>query len=138
MKKKWSRIFVSIGSVLFFSGGAFVYFIVYPIAFKFLMEFGGSGEVPFISLREYLAFFIRTTFVFALVFELPLVIIFLIKLNVINAETLVQMRPYMLVGVAVLSAVITPPDIVSMLLMMVPLYLLFELSVLIGRKLARN
>lgn len=136
-EKKWSRIFVGMGTILFFGGGAFVYFVVYPIVFKFLMEFGGGGEVPFISLREYLAFFIRTAFVFALVFELPLIIIFLTKLNVISPETLVRARPYMLIGVAVLSAVITPPDIVSMLLMMAPLYLLFEISIIIGRKLSK-
>ena len=136
-ERKWSRLFVSIGSILFFSGGAFVYFVVYPLAFKFLMEFGGSGQTPFISLKEYLAFFTRTAFIFALVFELPLIIIFLMKLKLITAETLIQARPYMFIGIAVLSAVITPPDIVSMLLMMAPLYLLFEISIIIGRRVAK-
>ena len=136
-ERKWSRVFVSIGTLLFFSGGAFVYFVVYPLAFKFLMEFGGSGQTPFISLKEYLAFFTRTTFIFSLVFELPLIIIFLMKLNVITAETLMRARPYMFIGIAVLSAVITPPDIVSMLLMMAPLYLLFEISIIIGRRISK-
>ena len=136
-EKKWSRMFVSMGTVLFFSGGAFVYFVVYPLAFKFLMEFGGSGQTAFISLKEYLAFFTRTTFIFSLVFELPLIVIFLIKLNVISVETLTRSRPYMLIGIAVLSAVITPPDIVSMLLMMAPLYLLFEISIIISRRIVR-
>ena len=137
-EKKWSRLFVGIGSMLFFSGGAFVYFIVYPFAFKFLMEFGGTGQTPFISLKEYLAFFTRMTFVFALVFELPLFVIFLIKLNIITPETLARSRPYVLIGVAILSALVTPPDIVSMLLMMAPLYVLFELSLILGRRLARK
>lgn len=137
-EKKWSGLFVIIGTILFFSGGAFVYFAVYPLAFKFLMQFGGAGQTPFISLKEYLTFFTRMTFVFSLVFELPLIVVFLMKLNLISAETFIRARPYVIIGIAVLSALITPPDIVSMLLMMIPLYLLFEISIIIGRRLTKS
>lgn len=136
-EKKWSGLFVIIGTILFFSGGGFVYFVVYPLAFKFLMQFGGTGQAPFISLKEYLTFFTRMTFVFSLVFELPLIVVFLMKLNIISPETFIQARPYVIIGIAVLSALITPPDIVSMLLMMVPLYLLFEISIIIGKNLTK-
>ena len=136
-EKKWSALFVSIGTILFFSGGAFVYFVVYPLAFKFLMQFGGTGEVPFISLKEYLTFFTRMTFVFSLVFEFPLIVVFLMKLKIISPETLIRGRPYVIIGIAVLSALITPPDIISQLLMMIPLYLLFEISIIIGKSLTK-
>ena len=134
-ERKWGRIFIGAGSVLFFCGGAFVYFVVYPIAFRFLINFGGTGELPFISLKEYLSFFIRTALVFAFVFEMPLFLSALIKLNVVTVEQLKAGRRYAIVIISILSALITPPDVVSMLLMMVPLYLLFELSLLVGKKL---
>lgn len=133
-ERHWGRIFIGAGSVLFFCGGAFVYFIVYPLAFRFLIHFGGSGELPFISLKEYLSFFIRTSLVFAFVFELPLLLSLLIKVNVLTVEQLRAGRRYAIILIAILSALITPPDVVSMLLMMAPLYLLFELSLFIGKR----
>ena len=132
-ERYWGRIFIGVGSVLFFCGGAFVYFVVYPLAFRFLINFGGD-ELPFISLKEYLSFFIRTSLVFAFVFEIPLLLSILIKVNILTVEQLKASRRYAIVLIAILSALITPPDIVSMLLMMVPLYLLFELSLLIGKR----
>ena len=135
-ERKQALIFAGLGGALFIFGAAFAYGAVYPLAFKFLMEFGGGGEAPFISLKEYLAFVMRTALVFALVFELPLAAVFLIKMKIISPAALSAARPYIIVGTAVLSALVTPPDIVSMLLMMAPLYLLFELSFYVGRKIA--
>lgn len=132
-ERYWGRIFIGFGSFLFFCGGAFVYFVVYPLAFQFLINFGGD-ELPFISLKEYLSFFIRTSLVFAFVFEIPLLLSLLIKVNILTVEQLKASRRYAIVLIAVLSALITPPDVVSMLLMMAPLYLLFELSILIGKR----
>lgn len=132
-EKKWSLLFVGSSSLLFFSGILFVYFVVYPFSFRFLLNFGGE-ELPYISLKPYLSFFLRTAFVFGLVFEMPLLLFVLLKLKIVTAKQLIKARPYVLVLIALLSAIITPPDIFSMLFMMVPLYLLFEASILIGRK----
>ena len=134
-ERKWSLLFVGSGALLFFSGILFVYFVVYPFSFKFLLSFGGE-ELPYISLKPYLSFFIRTALAFGLVFETPLVIIALLKLGVIQPNQLQRARPYALIAIALASALITPPDIFSMLFMMAPLYLLFELSVFIGRRMA--
>ncbi len=133
-EKKWSFIFVVFGSFLFFLGILFIYFVVFPMAFRFLLSFGGSGELPYISLKEYVTFFIRTSLVFGLVFETPLILSFLIKLKIFSVEQLKASRPYVVVTIAFLSALVTPPDVLSMLFLMAPLYLFFEASLWLGRK----
>ena len=125
-------MFVGFGSLLFASGVLFVYFMVYPLSFRFLLNFGGE-ELPYISLKPYLSFFIRTALAFGLVFETPLVLVTLLKTGLVKTEQLKRARPYALLATALVSALVTPPDIFSMLFMMAPLYLLFELSVLIGK-----
>ena len=135
-EKKQAAFFVLAGTALFFTGAAFAYQAVYPLTFKFLMNFGGGGELPFISLKEYTSFFFRTTLVFSLVFEAPLAVIFLTRTGLVSVEALEKSRPYMAVGAAGLSALVTPPDIFSMFLMMGPLWLLFELSLFISRRMA--
>ena len=132
-EKKWSLLFVGSSTLLFLSGILFVYFVVYPFSFRFLLSFGGE-EMAYISLKPYLSFFLRTAFVFGLVFEMPLLLFTLLKLKIVSVEQLSKARPYVVVCIAFLSAMITPPDIFSMLFMMVPLYLLFELAIWIGRK----
>ena len=136
-ERKWSLLFVGSSSLLFFSGILFVYFVVYPFSFRFLLSFGGE-ELPYISLKPYLSFFLRTAFVFGLVFEMPLLLFVLLKLNIVTAQQLAKARPYVVVSIAFLSAMITPPDIFSMLFMMAPLYILFEASVFLGSKFIKN
>lgn len=132
-ERRTAFLFVLFGSLLFLLGGAFVYFVIYPPAFKFLLFYGGEGAVPFISLKEYLSFFIRTTLGVAFVFEIPLIIFFFIKLGIISIDQLKKLRQIVFVAISVLAAFLTPPDVTSMLLMILPMYSLFELSILIGR-----
>ena len=132
-EKKWSVLFVSSSVFLFLSGILFVYFVVYPFSFRFLLNFGGGSEVAYISLKPYLSFFLRTAVVFGLVFEMPVILFSLLKLNIITVAQLKKARPYVIVFIAALSAIITPPDIFSMLFMMLPLYCLFELSIWISK-----
>ena len=132
-EKKWSLLFVSSSTFLFLSGILFVYFVVFPFSFRFLLNFGGGNEAPYISLKPYLSFFLRTALVFGLVFEMPVILFSLLKLNIITVAQLEKSRPYVIVLMAFLSAMITPPDIFSMLFMMFPLYLLFEASIWISR-----
>ena len=133
-EKKSGLLFVFMSVFLFLSGILFVYFIVYPFSFRFLLQFGGD-EVAYISLKPYLSFFLRTAFVFGIVFELPLLLLGALKLKIISPVHLKKARPYVIILIAVLSALITPPDIFSMLFMMLPLYLLFEASIWLGEKL---
>ena len=118
------------GSFLFFLGVLFIYFIVYPLSFGFFMQMGSL--VPLISVKEYLSFFIVTTFVFGILFEIPLIIIGLVKLRLLTTENLKKGRRYAFVLLAILAALVTPPDVVSMLFLLLPLYLLYEGSILVS------
>ncbi|MBC6415034.1 MAG: twin-arginine translocase subunit TatC [Bdellovibrionales bacterium] len=132
-EKKRTLLFSFSSFFLFISGIFFVYFIVYPLSFRFLFNFGGE-EIPYISLKPYLSFFLRTAFIFGFVFELPIFLIGILNLNILSPKDLKKARPYVITSIAVLSAIITPPDVFSMLFMMLPLYLLFEISLWIGQK----
>lgn len=135
-EKKWSLFFVSCSCLLFISGILFVYFMVYPLSFRFLLSFSGK-EMAYISLGPYLSFFLRSCFVFACVFEMPLFLLVLLKLNLVSVQQLKMLRPYVFVGIACLSAIITPPDIFSMIFMMIPLYIFFEVTIFLGSKLLK-
>ena len=115
------------GSVLFFSGILFIYFVVYPLSFNFLMNVGSS--VALISVKEYLSFFILTTFIFGVLFETPLIILGLVWADIVSIKQLKHGRRYAVVVLAVISAVVTPPDIISMVFLLLPLYLLYELAI---------
>ncbi len=130
-EKKYTLTFVVMGSLLFFIGVIFVYFVVYPLAFQFLMNFGNSKDLPLIAIDKYLSFFVTTTIIFGLAFELPLIFTFLSLIGVLEKKTLVDNRSYAIILLAILSALITPPDVISMCLMMGPLILLYEISILI-------
>lgn len=130
-ERRWAMGFVGFGSLLFLTGVSFVYFVVYPMAFEFLMNFGGSVDVPMITISDYISFFITTTLVFGVAFEMPLILTFLGMVGIIDARFLSEKRRYAIVLLAALSAIFTPPDVISMLLMMIPMVLLYEISVIL-------
>lgn len=131
-ERKWGLFFVSLGSVLFFSGIAFVYYIVFPTAFKVLLfDMGYANLEEQIQLGEYLGFVVTTLLAFGAVFEMPVVLGFMAKMGLVNAAMLRKFRRYAIVLNAIIAAIITPPDIMSMLFMLAPMMLLYELSILI-------
>jgi sec-independent protein translocase protein TatC len=132
-EKKFALGFIVSGTFLFLLGVAFVYFLVYPAAFEYLLKIGGDIDKPMITIDEYLGFFVITTLMFGLSFELPLVLVFLALLGIIDAEFLQKKRRLAVPALAVVCAVITPPDAVSMLMMLVPMVLLYEISILVIR-----
>lgn len=99
------------------------------MAFKYLLTFGGTTDTPMITISEYLSFFITTTLMFGLAFEMPLILVVLAMLGLIDAQFLRAKRRVAIMVIAILSAVITPPDAISMLSLMIPLYVLYELSI---------
>ncbi len=131
-ERKYAVSFIGFGSVLFLGGVCFVYFLVYPIAFQFLMGFGGDIDKPMITIAEYLGFFLMTTLLFGVAFELPLILIILVLLGVIDVHFLKTKRRYAIVALAFLSAILTPPDIISMTMMLIPLMLLYEMAIWIS------
>jgi sec-independent protein translocase protein TatC len=118
-------------TIFFYGGGAFCLFYVIPIALNFLMKFGGDNLEPLISVSEYFVFVTRMVLAFAIVFELPVVSYFLGRVGILSSRMLGKGRRYAVVIILVLSAVLTPPDIFSQFALGVPLYFLYELSILI-------
>lgn len=132
-EKKYSLTFVFSGIVLFLMGVSFAYFLVLPSAFEFLFSFGGSVDKPLITISEYMSFFATMTLVFGASFELPLILVALGVLGIVSSSMLREKRRYAIVGLAVVAAVITPPDVLSMMMLLVPLTALYEISILVVR-----
>jgi len=118
-------------SSFFFVGGAlFGYFIVFPLGFKFLLSVTPSTIIPRLSMKEYLSFSSKLLLAFGLVFELPLLLTFLAKLGIVSVEFLKKNRKYAILLFFVGSAILTPPDVVTQVMMALPLMVLYEISIL--------
>ena len=123
--------------ILFLIGAAFAFYILFPFVFGFFIELNKSSNVPAIVLpavRDYLSFAISLLKVFGVAFQLPILMIFLNRIGVLPRSRVVAMRRYAIIVVVVVAAVLTPPDIVSQVLLAVPMWLLFELSILFMRR----
>jgi sec-independent protein translocase protein TatC len=121
-------------SSFFFVGGAlFGYFIVFPFGFKFFLGFATETIRPLPSMREYLSFSSKLLLAFGLAFELPLVLTFLAKLGLISVDFLKKNRKYALLLFFVGAAILTPPDVVTQIMLALPLMALYELSILGAR-----
>ncbi|MBW2225962.1 MAG: twin-arginine translocase subunit TatC, partial [Deltaproteobacteria bacterium] len=121
-------------SSLFFVGGSFFgYFIVFPYGFKFFLGFASETIQPLPSMREYLSFASKLLLAFGLVFELPLVITFLAKLGMVSVSFLKKNRKYALLLFFVGAAILTPPDVVTQVMMALPLMVLYEISIVGAR-----
>ncbi len=127
-EKTYATSFIVTGSFLFLCGISFAYFIVYPTAFHFLLTFGDGTNTPMITINEYLSFFTTTTLVFGLAFEMPLILVLLGIIGVIDQKFLRSKRRYAIVAMAVIAAIVTPPDALSMLMLLIPLCLLYEVA----------
>lgn len=121
-------------SAFFFIGGAlFGYFIVFPWGFKFFLGFATETIRPMPSMKEYLGFSAKLLLAFGLVFELPLVITFLARLGIVSVDFLKKNRKYALLLFFVGAALLTPPDVVTQVMMAMPLMVLYEISILGAR-----
>jgi sec-independent protein translocase protein TatC len=125
---------ILVSSFLFFLlGMAFAYFFVFPIAFGFFAGYTPVGVQMMTDIDKYLSFVLTMFLAFGLTFETPVVVIVLVRLRVVSLEKLRSIRSYVIVGAFVVGAIFTPPDVVSQLLLAVPLWLLYELGMLVAR-----
>jgi sec-independent protein translocase protein TatC len=133
-KEKQHIIPIVFLSTFFFVGGSFFgYFIVFPYGFKFFLGFASEIIQPLPSMREYLSFASKLLLAFGLVFELPLIITFLARLGMVSVSFLKKNRKYALLLFFAGAAILTPPDVVTQIMMALPLMLLYEISI-IGAK----
>ena len=121
--------FVVLSSGLFMGGAVFCYTVVFPYAFTFFMSFTSDKIVPMIKLSEYLSFSAVLLVAFGLVFEMPLVLVFLGRIGVVNQRFLRKNRKYAVLIIFIAAAFFTPPDVISQLLMAGPLLVLYEISI---------
>lgn len=128
-ERKYSVGFICSGTILFLAGSSFAYYVVLPMAFKFLMNFGGDVDKPMISIDQYLGFFTQMCLMFGLAFELPLVLTVLGMLGIVSQKFLKEKRRYAVVVLAIGCAIITPPDLLSMIMMLIPMLALYEIAI---------
>jgi len=138
-KEKGLLIPIVLLSSIFFVGGAlFGYFVVFPYGFKFFLGFATEIIRPLPSMKEYLSFSSKLLIAFGLVFELPLIITFLAKLGIVTVPFLKKNRKYALLLFFVGSAILTPPDVVTQVMMAMPLMVLYEISIIGARVFGRK
>jgi sec-independent protein translocase protein TatC len=135
-ERRYSYPFLIISTVLFLVGAAFAYLVILPIALHFLIAQGGEHWQPNITLSNYLAFCMRLLLAAGLIFEFPVMMYFLTKVGVVTPEFLVKNRKYAVLAAFVISAILTPPDVFSQVLLAIPLFLLFEASIFVAKRVA--
>ena len=124
--------------VLFYTGVAFAYFIVFPLMFAFLTTTTPEGVRMMTDISSYLDFTLLLFFAFGIAFEVPVAVVLLASTGLVKVETLKKNRGYVLLGIFVVAAFLTPPDAISQSFMAVPMYVLYELGILFAQYLARG
>ncbi len=138
-EKKYSTGAVAVSSLLFLTGVLFAYFLIVPLTINFLGTYQVSQDVPNqINLNSYISTVVSVTIAVGIVFELPIFVFFLTKVGILTPSFMKKNRKIMLVIVLILSAIITPPDVFSQILVCIPLVGLYELSIRISEKVYRQ
>jgi sec-independent protein translocase protein TatC len=133
-ERSYGIVVVCWGSVSFLAGAAFAYYVVLPVSLRYLLGVGQAYLEPVISIDRYLSFVTTLVLWFGVIFELPVILVALTKVGVVTPAWLRQQRPYAILVLLIMAAVMTPTtDAVNLLLMTTPLVLLYELSILISR-----
>jgi sec-independent protein translocase protein TatC len=132
-EKRYTRSFVSVGSVFFIAGAAFCYFIVIQRGLGFLLARYEEIDIqPLLQIGEYLSLVSRLVLAFGIMFEMPVLAFFLARVGIIDHRFLIRHSRYALIAVALFAAVLTPPDLIAQIFMMVPLLLLYALSIAVA------
>ena len=119
--------------LLFYAGAAFAYFVVFPLIFAFFTSVAPDGITIMTDINSYLNFVLKLFFAFGLAFEIPIAAILMIWTGITTPEALAGKRPYIIVGCFVFGMLLTPPDIISQSLLALPMWLLFELGIFLGK-----
>ena len=131
-EKKITMMFVLFGTLFFLFGGVFCYFLVLPLGLKFLIGYGVEYYNFQLTIQLYFSFVVKMILAFAFAFQTPLIMVLLTKFGIINTIKMRLYRKWAFLGAFLLSAVLTPPDIITQVLLGIPLYLLYEFGVLVS------
>lgn len=124
---------LSVASVLLFLlGMTFAYFLVFPVVFGFVVGIAPEGVAVMTDINKYLDFVITLFIAFGVTFEVPIVVVALAKMGIVEVQKFREARPYVIVGAFVIGAIVTPPDVISQIMLAVPLWLLYEAGVLVA------
>ena len=124
--------------VLFYAGVAFAYYVVFPLLFGFFTTVGPVDISVMTDINRYLDFVLKLFFAFGLAFEVPVAAVILILTGVVTADQLANNRSYVIVGCFIMGMLLTPPDVISQTLLALPMWLLFEIGLVMGRILSRS
>jgi sec-independent protein translocase protein TatC len=119
-------------SLLFVAGMAFAYFLVFPVVFKFMASIAPDGVAWMTDIDKYLSFALTLFLAFGVTFEVPVAVVLLVRMGVVGVDKLKEIRPYVIVGAFVIGAIFTPPDVISQLMLAVPLWVLYELGIVVA------
>lgn len=123
---------------LFACGMAFAYFFVFPVVFGFIVGIAPQGVAVMTDIGKYLDFVITLFFAFGITFEVPIVVVALARMGLVSVAQFKEARPYVIVGAFVIGAIFTPPDVISQIMLAVPLWLLYELGILVAGWIAKK
>ena len=132
-EKKVTALFVFFGTVFFLFGGLFCYFLVVPLGLKFLLNYGTTWWKMQVTIGFYFSFVVKMILAFAFAFQTPLIMVLLTKFGVINTVKMKLYRKWAFLGTFALAAVLTPPDIITQVLLAFPLYGLYEFGIIVSR-----
>jgi len=119
--------------LLFYAGIAFAYYAVFPLVFSFFTSVGPEGVAVMTDINKYLDFVLKLFFAFGVAFEIPIATFLLVASGIVTIESLTAKRPYLIVGCFVLGMLLTPPDIISQAMLAFPMWVLFEVGILLAR-----
>lgn len=128
-EKRFAVPLIVMSTLLFLVGMAFAYFLVFPVVFGFITGTAPEGVAVMTDIGNYLDFVITLFLAFGIAFEVPVAVVLLVKLGMVSVDTLKDIRSYVIVGAFVLGAIFTPPDVVSQIMLAVPLWLLYEAGI---------
>ena len=129
-EKRFAAPMIMLSTLLFLVGMAFAYFLVFPVVFGFITGTAPEGVAVMTDIGNYLDFVITLFLAFGIAFEVPVVVVVLVKLGFVQIATLKEVRSYVVVGAFVAGAILTPPDIISQFMLAVPLWLLYEAGIM--------
>jgi len=132
-EKKLVVPLVVTSSLLFLCGMAFAYFLVFPVVFHFMVSVAPEGVAVMTDIGKYLDFVISLFLAFGVTFEVPVAVVILVKVGMVSVATLKEIRPYVIVGAFVIGAIFTPPDVVSQIMLAVPLWILYEIGIFVSQ-----